>query len=163
MNNNIDFTNEKILNINCENRCVSREVAKKNIINFSKGLIGFEQLKNFIIIINNDIAPFMFLQSLDDDNINFVCVESFNIKDNYAFNLNEAVTERLELSDMSEVLLLSIVTISEDIEKSTANLLSPIIVNMRTMQAEQIILDSTMYPVKFNIWDNINDMQAFAQ
>lgn len=163
MNKSIDFSNEKILNINSDNRCVSREVAKKNIINFPKGIIGFEQLKNFIVIINEDIAPFMFLQSLDDDNINFVCVESFNVKDDYSFNLNETVTDRLELNNMSEVLLLSIVTISENIEKSTANLLSPVVINMRTMQAEQVILDGAVYPVKYNIWDNICNMQAFAQ
>ncbi|UDQ97507.1 flagellar assembly protein FliW [Lentisphaerota bacterium WC36G] len=163
MSKSIDFANTTVLKIGSGNRCVSRDVAKKHIINFPKGLIGFNDLKNFVVMINKDIAPFMFLQSLDNDDINFVCIESFNIKENYSFNLNDNIAERLEINDMSDVLLLSIVTISQNIEESTANLLSPVIINMNNMQAEQIILDSTHYPVQLNIWNNIIEMQAFAQ
>ncbi len=158
----IDFSSAKVLEINSNNRCVAKDVAQKNVIHFPKGLIGFEQLKNFIVILNNDIAPFMFLQSLDDDNINFVCVESFNIKSDYNFSLNNTTTERLEVKEMGDVLLLSIVTISEEIHSSTANLLSPVIINMNTMRAEQVVLDSSIYPVKYNIWNNLKEIQTFA-
>ena len=155
MSSNINFSRKKMMTINAEDRCEVKDIKAENVINFPDGIVGFEQLKNFVILLNDKVAPFMFMQSLDDTQINFVCIETFLVKPDYSFKIPDNTVARLGIEQTNDVLLLSIATIKPDAKESTANLLSPIVVNMKNMQAEQVILDSSNYPVKYRIWDNI--------
>ena len=61
--------------------------------------------------------------------------------------VDDEVAEQLEVTDASQVLVLLMLTAGVSLERTTANLLAPILVNIRTRRAVQVVLDSPTYPV----------------
>jgi flagellar assembly factor FliW len=45
--------------------------------------------------------------------------------------------------------------LKEKIEESVANLKSPIVINVRTRQAKQIILENNNYPIRCKLFPNL--------
>ena len=73
----------------------------------------------------------------------------------YSIKLPESNIEFLQLDNPCDALVLSLVTVNADIKKFTANLMSPIILNMRKSIRQQFVPDTSIYPVRFNIWDGL--------
>jgi flagellar assembly factor FliW len=102
----------------------------------------------------------MFMQALDGSDICFVCVESFLIYPDYSLTIPNKTIQLLDLKEPGEALILSLVTVRKNIEDITANLMSPIVINMRNSQAQQVIIENSNYPVRYKIWDHIEDNAA---
>ena len=47
---------------------------EKNIIIFNKGILGFDELKRFILIELEEYEPFKLLHSLEDDGVGLIAV-----------------------------------------------------------------------------------------
>jgi len=71
----------------------------------------------------------------------------FHAVDSYEFEIPEVVIEKLSLESPEDVIIKTVVIISEKMEDIRTNLQSPIIINARTKKAKQIILDDN-YPMK---------------
>ena len=67
--------------------------------------------------------------------------------------------EELEIESQDEVMVLTFVTVHPDMEKTTANLVGPVIINLKTSKAQQIVLEEidTNY-VRFNIWKGMQSV-----
>jgi flagellar assembly factor FliW len=118
----------------------------ENVIRFEDGLPGFEDEKEYIIILSNDEAlPFHYLQSLSAEGTSFMITNPFIFVNPYDFELPEEVVSMLNIQKPSEISIYSIVTIPEDLEQTTINLTAPIIVNNTNNKAKQVILHN--YPV----------------
>ena len=128
---------------------------EQKIITFKDGLPGFENHKKFEIIINEDEHnPFHTLKSVDSSELSFIIIDPYIFKPDYDFELKDELAEKLEIQDIKDVSVYSIVTIpSEDYTKITANLLGPLIVNTRNGVAKQIALNDTRYSTKHYILD----------
>lgn len=124
------------------------EYNEEEVITFSKGLPGFEQLKKFIIFKLEDNEDFNVLHSLENNEIGFVVTTPFSIVNNYEFKLTEEILKELEIKDEKEVLVLNTVTLNSDISKITVNLKAPIIINIKSKLGAQIILDNEKYSIK---------------
>lgn len=73
----------------------------------------------------------------------------------YAFSLPDSVSERLGIHSSEEVLVLTIVNIPKgNPEQMTANLLGPLVVNEKTLQAMQVVLNNTEYSTKTRLLDD---------
>lgn len=70
---------------------------------------------------------------------------------NYEFDLDESTAELLEIDNIQDVEVMTILTMAEPFEKSTANLLAPIIVNRKNMMAKQVVLHDSSYTTKHPI------------
>ena len=129
------------------------------IFKFDKGLPAFEKSRDFIFILDEKVAPFVVMQAVDDASLSFVCVDPFSIKDNFEIKIPEGVEERMDIRDVSEIMILSFVTVSPEVTETTANLLGPIVLNMRNNKASQVIqdhLDPSL--VRYNIWKGLEAM-----
>ncbi|GGF91513.1 flagellar assembly protein FliW [Paenibacillus abyssi] len=124
------------------------EVRSEDIINFPGGMPGFEQLKSFVLIKPEAELPFSYLQSVEEGDIAFLLTDPFIFYANYEFQLNEHVLEELSIEDPADVLVWSIVTLKEDLQSATLNLLAPVIINTRINTGRQIILQHTSYTTK---------------
>ncbi len=125
------------------------DIDETNIIKFPNGLYGFEDNKKFIIIDNpNEEVPFKWLQSIDNPDLAFVIVSPFVFKPDYDFTLKESVIKKLEIKEVKDVTVYNIVVIPEDINKMTANLAAPLIINVNKLLGKQIILDDNTYSHK---------------
>lgn len=107
---------------------------------FSGGLAGFPDSERFLLVEVPDAAPLYLLRSLDEEGVEFVVVPPGVFFPEYAPAIDDDSARRLELDDEADALLLVLLTVGEDVERSTANLLAPVVVNSRTRSAAQVVL-----------------------
>ncbi|ENK1242728.1 flagellar assembly protein FliW [Clostridium sp. FAM 1755] len=124
------------------------EYEEKDVIHFEKGIPGFKELKKFIIFPVEDNDVFSVFHSVEKDDMGIIVTSPFNIEKNYEVQLDEEQIKNLKLQDEKDALLLNTVTLSSDMDKITANLRAPIVINIKEKIGEQIIINSDKYKVK---------------
>lgn len=125
------------------------QIDKDKIIKFKEGLLGFEEEKEFAIInMEEGDSPFLWLQSVNTPELAFIIINPFYAFPDYEFIISEKVQKKLEIEDERDIAIYSIVVIPEDMEKMTANLLGPIIINIDKKLGKQVILDDNKYSTK---------------
>jgi flagellar assembly factor FliW len=132
------------------------EIAEEGIINFPDGIPGFEDVNNFILLsTEGEESPFKWLQSTDRPELAFAVVNPFMIKNDYDIDIGEEIDRRLEICDISDVLVLSVIVVPEDISKTSMNLKAPIIINMKKKLGAQVVLDTDRYSVRHYILEEL--------
>lgn len=125
------------------------EIDPKEIITFEKGLIGFEDKRQFVLLGNPEVAEtLVWMQSLDDPDLAFVVIQPRHFKPDYRPAINIAEIEELEVDDPELLLLYAIVVVPPDISKMTANLKAPVVINVKNNKAKQVILNDDRYKIK---------------
>src|SRR5208283_2349159 len=102
----------------------------KDVIRFPDGLLGFEEVKNFVLLTRPEEEPFLWLQMLGDPKRAFLVVPPHFILADYQPDLSELDTEFLGLAGPSDAFVLNIVTLRGP-GRATANLRGPIVINRR--------------------------------
>ena len=145
------FERDTMLEIHEGNRYEIFSTQSERPIIFPEGILGFEDVHQYVLQLNEEIKPFLILQSIDHPELSFICIESFGICKGFSINLPQPCAEFLGLTREIDSLVLSLVTVRRDIEEMTANLMSPIVVNLDKMLAKQVIISNSQYPVRYNI------------
>lgn len=124
------------------------DIDEEKTIHFETGLPGFLEEKEFIIldIPGNDLLQL--LQSLHTPNLAFFIANPHQFEQTYHFKLSDSTVEYLNITSEEEVVILSILTVNDPFEKSTINLQAPIVINSKTKQGKQIILNDEKYDMK---------------
>lgn len=129
------------------------EVEDKNILYFAEGIPAFEDEHEFFLVITDMDSPYLFLQSLKTPELAFLITRPFTFFPDYTFTIPDKVEEDLELQTQDDMDIYNIITIPKgNIEKMTANLMAPIIVNNKTNKALQLILEKTDYTTKHELF-----------
>lgn len=125
------------------------------IINFNDGMIGFGDLKQFMLINDNEKpdSKILWLQSLDEGSIAFPVVDPLFLKLDYNPIVEDELFKAIGEIVNNEVLVLTTITVPENIENITINLKAPIVINPVTMKGCQIIVDNDDYPVRYPVYD----------
>ncbi|RCW53345.1 MULTISPECIES: flagellar assembly protein FliW [Halanaerobium] len=134
------------------------EIAESDIIIFKSGLPGFENLEEFVLLPLGEESPFIVMQSVDNPDIAFVTVEPGNLIQNYEFEISDKTEKELEIKKVSDVLILNIITLKNEIKKSTANLSAPIVINIEDKLGKQVILDDSRYQVRYKIFAPVEEV-----
>ncbi|HDK7167371.1 flagellar assembly protein FliW [Clostridium sporogenes] len=124
------------------------EYEEKDVIYFEKGIPGFEELKKFIIFSVKDNDVFSVFHSIEKEDMGIIVTSPFSIEKDYEIQLEEEQIKNLKLQDEKDTLVLNTVTLNSDINKITANLRAPIVINIKEKIGEQIIINSDKYKVK---------------
>ena len=122
-------------------------VLKNGSVVFEYGLPGFDGLKNFELAALEQVG-FFNLSSSEQENISLLLIDPYIYFPNYEIEIDDNTTKRLGIKDATDVLVLSVVTLNDDVEKITVNLRAPIIINLTTGKCEQVILDREDYLVR---------------
>ncbi|MFX3687986.1 MAG: flagellar assembly protein FliW [Paenibacillus sp.] len=125
------------------------EIKEEDIYQFPKGLPGFEEETKFAVI-PWDGTPFSYLQSLKEPNLSFLMVSPFVFVPDYSFELG--ATDKEELGIGEQVSVYSMVTIHSQTNKSTMNLLAPVVLNPEHRLGKQIVLHNSPYETRHLIW-----------
>ena len=123
------------------------------IVSFPAGLVGFPLHTRFRLFEPKGGYPLKFLQSVEQEDLSFVAIDVAAIKPDYAFDLAPEDAAFLDLAKPEEALVLALVVVPEDPRQMTANLAGPLVVNTRTRQGRQVILNTERYPLRFPILD----------
>lgn len=130
------------------------EIDEEKIIIFKDGLLGFENIKKYSVVLNQEKdIPFSWLQGVDDTNLAFVITNPFAFKNDYNFEIPENVIKQLEIEKEEDVMVFSIAVIPKDMKKTTINLRGPLVINIRNKKGKQIVLDTDQYPLKYFIFE----------
>jgi len=121
------------------------------LISFPSGLIGFSHLRSFRLFEPLGSYPLKFLQAVEDEAVSFTCVDVAAIKMDYEFALQEEEAQTLGFEKPEDAMVLALVVVPEDPRQMTANLAGPVVINVKTRQARQVILDTERYPLKYPI------------
>jgi flagellar assembly factor FliW len=125
------------------------EVNEKQKIHFPDGLFGFEEVKQYFLLDSKE-GPFYWLQSAEHPELAFVLIDPRVFKNNYTLSLTDDDYRAID-AQKGEVIDFAIVTVPEDPEKISANLMGPLIINRKTRKARQAISENDEYTVKHYI------------
>jgi flagellar assembly factor FliW len=128
------------------------EVDKKDLIEFAEGLLGFENLSKFFIVDPGDQTLILWLQSVDDAGTAFPIIEPKIFSPNYMIKLLPVELNSLQLDNLQNASVYTILTIPQNVTEMSANLKAPIIINNKTKNARQIVLQDSKLEVKFKMY-----------
>ncbi len=127
------------------------EIEEGRIISFDEGLPGFEGLRKFVLIERDEQSTFMWLQSVEDRRLAFVVIVPAEFFAGYHLELTEEDRRSLELRRPEEAAVFAIVVVPDDPREMTANLKAPIVVNVETKRARQVIVNTKGYGLRHKL------------
>ncbi|HFE64570.1 hypothetical protein B1H10_00930 [candidate division KSB1 bacterium 4484_188] len=117
------------------------EVSEEQVIHFPKGIIGFEDCRNFIIVNDEDFEPFRWLISLDKKEIGFPVLDPFLVTEKFIKEFPRKVVQELR-NERALMDVFCIVTLKGERGSVTMNLKGPILIDYNKREGRQIILTS---------------------
>lgn len=114
------------------------DVDERQQILFPFGILGFEQLKKYVLL-DAQQQPFYWLQSIDVVDVAFVLINPRIFRPDYELQVDEEELKEIDIQSPGDILDFTIVTIPENASKMTANLQGPIIINRRSRVGRQSI------------------------
>ncbi|MEG6616517.1 flagellar assembly protein FliW [Peptococcaceae bacterium 1198_IL3148] len=119
------------------------------LLTFKSGLPGLpEEYNQFNLKTVQENSPFYILQSVQDEEISFILINPFPFYPDYEFDLPEEDKTKLSIKEPKDVAIFSIVNASKGFKKATVNLLAPVVVNITTGSARQVILNDKRYNIR---------------
>lgn len=130
------------------------EVKEDRVIRFENGLLGFSDLKEFILADDPvDISmPFKWLVSIANPEIIFLVTDPGIFFKDYVFDLPAEDSKALGVNTEDDVSVITMLTVPSEAKKMTANLRGPLVVNWRTLQGRQVILKDNRYTTKHYVF-----------
>jgi flagellar assembly factor FliW len=131
------------------------EVKTEDLIELPLGLIGFPELKRYVLLDHDKESPFKWLQSLDDGAIAFVLINPLLFKPDYTVEVAEAEVQDLELKAEEDAVISVIITIPSNPQNMTANLKAPLVFNLGNRKGKQLVLGNSAYTTRHNIMEEV--------
>ena len=113
------------------------EYGEDRIIRFTNGILGFEELKEYLLLKSDD-ELFYWLTSIEKPEIVFPLI---------AIRLIDS--EYIEKPDNEAF---GIVKLDPDPSNITVNLKAPVYINQESKEGVQTILDEEKYPISYNLF-----------
>jgi flagellar assembly factor FliW len=114
------------------------EYASEHVFTFPEGLIGFEQLRSFVLINDVETEPFRWLVSIEDEDVCLPILDPRLVITNY--ESGNAFPEGATVG--------VIASLKDPVEDSTINLRSPILFDAATRTGRQIILPDERFAIQ---------------
>jgi flagellar assembly factor FliW len=118
---------------------ITARTPHKNMVRIPTGLLGFESIKDYVLTMNPEEAPFAWLHVAGNTGLAFVVIDPFIVLPAYQPDIPKMDVEFLELREAKDAQLLSIVTLNEGMPP-TVNLKGPIVINRHTHIGKQVII-----------------------
>ena len=129
------------------------EVDEKKIVHFKNGIPAFEEEHEFIILPYDEESPYYFMQSVKSPDLAFLLTIPFLFFPEYSFEIDEETEKELDITNQDEIFYYTMVTIPNgSIRYMTANLLAPVVLNSKNMQAKQVVLEKSNYTTKHRLF-----------
>lgn len=136
------------------------EVKNNDVIELPSGLVGFPELKKYVLLDHDKESPFKWLQSLDDGAIAFVLINPLLFKPDYTVEVTEAEVSDLDLKSEEDAVISVIITIPNNPQNMTANLKAPLVFNLKNRSGKQLILSNSAYTTRHNIMEEVKKQSA---
>ena len=126
------------------------EIAEEQLFEFPMGLLGFSNQKRYVVLDHAPDSPLKWLQSVDDGSLAFIITDPLFFVPTYRVSARKSELE--VINPVEEQLVLSVImTVPENPQDMSANLMAPLIFNMENRTAMQYVLTKQKYPVKYYV------------
>lgn len=122
--------------------------SEEDVIHFKDGIPGFDQNHDFVIVKDENFAPFEWLVCVDGTNLRFAMLNPMIVDQEYSPNITKAQIKGLGLENPEDILMYCFVTIAPDPSNSTINMMGPVLINTKHKIGRQIILENSIYGTK---------------
>lgn len=124
------------------------ELQETDVLTFPEGLLGFADLRQFVLLDDPSDEIFAWLQSCESAQIAFPVLEPELFAESYRVSLTKNDLEALKMTTPQKARYFSIVTIPDDPTQMTANLKAPIVVNVENRLARQCVLQDNNLAIR---------------
>jgi flagellar assembly factor FliW len=126
---------------------------QEDVVLFKEGLIGFWDLKEYVLITTKEGSMFRWLQSLEQPKLAFLVADPNAFMDEYSPEINQIQADELGLKPETSHLVLVTTTIpTGKPNEARANLAAPIVINLETNCAKQVVLEDAAYTIRYPIF-----------
>ena len=142
--------------------CGEIEVSEDKIIHFAEGIIGFPDCKDFTLIFDEEKGEkksICWLQSMDEPVFALPVMDPLLVKEDYNPFVEDELLKPLGELNGENLFILVTVTVPEKLEELSVNLKAPIVINVDTRKACQIIVEDDL-PVKYKIYELLKARKA---
>lgn len=122
--------------------------AESELLTFPWGIPGFEDARRFLALSLDDQPHFVWLQSVDDPSLALPCSDPWQVFAEYEPRLPAYVVSALDLQNPDDFTILNVVVVTKDAQEMTMNLLAPVVVNLKTRRARQVMLENSGYSAR---------------
>jgi flagellar assembly factor FliW len=133
----------------------SVELTSEDMIFFAEGLLGFNELRRFVLLDDPTDEIFAWLQSCEEPGVAFPLLEPELFTSNYVVHLTKYDLEALKLTSAEGTRFFSIITIPQDPTQMTANLKAPIVINVKERLARQCVLQENSLNIREPIFTKL--------
>ena len=131
------------------------EVQKEKVITFPEGILGFMDTKEYVLIDHSPGSPIQWLQAVREPELAFVVMDPLLFKPDYKVSLHPDDLSVLEVEDVKNLFILTIITIpTGHPEQMTANLKGPIVIHIKNGLAKQMVLYDAAYTTRYPVHEN---------
>ncbi|OFZ31630.1 MAG: flagellar assembly protein FliW [Bdellovibrionales bacterium RIFCSPHIGHO2_01_FULL_40_29] len=131
------------------------ELKIDDVITFPEGLLGFKDLREFVLLDDPHDDIFAWLQSCELPTVAFPVLEPEIFGHKYSVALNRNDLEGLKLATTESAFFFNIITIPDDPTQMTANIKAPIIINQTAKIARQCVLQDNHLAIKEPIFTKL--------
>ena len=121
-------------------------------ITLTQGLLGLETYTKFRFQPFEEGTPFYTLQSLESSELSLIVMDPALLVEDYAFDLSDDDVAELGITEPDEVMVMVVLTVPENPQDMTANMLGPLVLNRTTNRGKQVVLHGTDWPVRYRVF-----------
>jgi len=125
------------------------DVSDETLLLFPSGLVGFPACRRFVILDTAEDSDYQWLQSVDEPSLAVVIVDVYLLQPEFRIDVPDEGLVDLDMTQTDSLSIMAVVTIpSGEPTQATANLRAPLVVNLRTRKAKQMILHESI-PIRY--------------
>ncbi len=139
------------------------DLEENKIINFTDGILGFSNYKNYTLLYDNEgeeRPDISWLQSLEEPALAIPVISPFVLKEDYNPEVEDELLKPLGDLNNDNIVVLVSITVPSDITRMSANLKAPFIMNADTRKACQIIVENSDYEIQYYFYDKLQAKKA---
>ncbi|MCE1255166.1 MAG: flagellar assembly protein FliW [Anaerolineae bacterium] len=114
-------------------------------LTFNEGLIGLPELKHFVLQQSSDMMPIALLHSKEENGLSFIVADPNSWFPEYKFDISDEEMAAIKAADVKDLTVLVIINVSSDPFQVTANMISPLVINVQSKLGIQLVLERSPY------------------
>ena len=127
-------------------------IDKDSILYFDEGILGFENVKQYVLLQEEDVPFLMTLQAVESEHPSFVVVDPFAVVEEYAPRLSQSDMHFFNGAASEDLRFLVMVVMPSQVQDAVVNLKSPLVIDVRNNHCRQVILEDNAYPIRHRLF-----------
>lgn len=127
------------------------EYEPEDVLRFRRGLFGFEEETEFLLLPFSENGMLFSLQSISTPQLSFVLMHPFSLDESYAPVLQPEELKELGVEKSEDLYYYVLCAVKKPAGESTVNMKCPVAINPDTREAIQVILEDGAWNMRHRL------------